>query len=199
MAVLRLRTQGIITSIPFTTINSPLKLLKIDYNKFATVAGLKTAASARELMRVTKNKLKDESVLLSPIHSQLQTTAAAAAAKLTKIRNRYGALSTTMQSTNAATASPTKTPSKKVANGGTPKATPGSKKRARKAADEDVGGTEDEVERSPAPKKAKDANGSAKRANRTAAKEVKTEPGVDLDLDQENEAGAGGEGEVNFF
>jgi len=33
---------------------------KIDYAKFATVAGLASAASARELMRVTKNKLKVE-------------------------------------------------------------------------------------------------------------------------------------------
>jgi hypothetical protein len=36
--------------------------VQVDYNKFATVAGLKTAASARELMRVTKNKLRDECV-----------------------------------------------------------------------------------------------------------------------------------------
>lgn len=48
---------------------------QIDYTKFAQVAGLKTPASARELMRVTKNKLKDE----------------------------YGALSSGMQSTNGGT------------------------------------------------------------------------------------------------
>ncbi|EME77851.1 uncharacterized protein MYCFIDRAFT_87218 [Pseudocercospora fijiensis CIRAD86] len=38
---------------------------KIDYEKFAQVAGLKTSASARELMRVTKNKLKEEYGALS--------------------------------------------------------------------------------------------------------------------------------------
>lgn len=37
-----------------------LILLQIDYEKFKTVAGLASAASARELMRVTKNKLKEE-------------------------------------------------------------------------------------------------------------------------------------------
>lgn len=34
--------------------------LKIDYNKFKEVAGLASANSARELMRVTKKKLKEE-------------------------------------------------------------------------------------------------------------------------------------------
>ncbi|KAF7191563.1 hypothetical protein HII31_07065 [Pseudocercospora fuligena] len=38
---------------------------KIDYEKFAQVAGLKSSASARELMRVTKNKLKEEYGALS--------------------------------------------------------------------------------------------------------------------------------------
>ncbi|KAK3677207.1 hypothetical protein LTR78_002745 [Recurvomyces mirabilis] len=38
---------------------------KIDYTKFAQIAGLASAASARELMRVTKNKLKDEYGALS--------------------------------------------------------------------------------------------------------------------------------------
>ncbi|GAB7361332.1 hypothetical protein MBLNU230_g1388t1 [Neophaeotheca triangularis] len=33
---------------------------KVDYDKFREVAGLSSAASARELMRVTKNKLKTE-------------------------------------------------------------------------------------------------------------------------------------------
>lgn len=49
--------------------------MQIDYTKFAQVAGLKTPASARELMRVTKNKLRDE----------------------------YGALSSGIQSTNTGT------------------------------------------------------------------------------------------------
>jgi len=34
--------------------------LQIDYTKFASVAGLKSPASARELMRVTKKKLREE-------------------------------------------------------------------------------------------------------------------------------------------
>lgn len=38
---------------------------QIDYEKFRQVAGLKTAHSARELMRVTKNKLKAEYGALS--------------------------------------------------------------------------------------------------------------------------------------
>jgi hypothetical protein len=45
---------------------------QIDYNKFATVAGLKTPASARELMRVTKNKLRDECVAPPHHTSQLK-------------------------------------------------------------------------------------------------------------------------------
>ncbi|KAK4556341.1 hypothetical protein LTR86_006485 [Recurvomyces mirabilis] len=63
---------------------------KIDYTKFAQVAGLASAASARELMRVTKNKLKDE----------------------------YGALSGSVKTTNSktagggGTATPRKTPAK---------------------------------------------------------------------------------------
>ncbi|KXT16413.1 hypothetical protein AC579_5136 [Pseudocercospora musae] len=48
----------------------PIKL-PIDYEKFAQVAGLKSSASARELMRVTKNKLKEEYGALS---GQVQTT-----------------------------------------------------------------------------------------------------------------------------
>jgi hypothetical protein len=39
---------------------TPTTPKQINYAKFATVAGLASAASARELMRVTKNKLKDE-------------------------------------------------------------------------------------------------------------------------------------------
>lgn len=38
---------------------------KIDYEKFKDVAGLASAASARELMRVTKKKLKEEYGALS--------------------------------------------------------------------------------------------------------------------------------------
>lgn len=38
----------------------PLPPRQVDYDKFREVAGLSSAASARELMRVTKNKLKTE-------------------------------------------------------------------------------------------------------------------------------------------
>ncbi|TKA74948.1 hypothetical protein B0A55_04943 [Friedmanniomyces simplex] len=62
---------------------------KINYTKFAQVAGLKNARSAAELMRVAKNKLKAE----------------------------YGSLSTGMQTANTPikNATPTPTPSKKRA------------------------------------------------------------------------------------
>ncbi|PPJ54470.1 hypothetical protein CBER1_02487 [Cercospora berteroae] len=58
---------------------------KIDYDKFKTVAGLASAASARELMRVTKKKLKEE----------------------------YGALSGSMTAANGNTVGGGVTPSKK--------------------------------------------------------------------------------------
>ncbi|KAK3715569.1 hypothetical protein LTR37_007057 [Vermiconidia calcicola] len=77
-----------------------LALAWIDYEKFKSVAGLASAHSARELMRVTKNKLKAE----------------------------YGALSGSVATANAATGPPSK--AKAVA--GTA-ATPGSRKRGRKA------------------------------------------------------------------
>lgn len=135
-------------------------------------------------MRVTKNKLKDESVvpLSHSPHNRPNLLQP----------HRYGALSNTMQSTNGAT-SPIKSPSKKPT--GTPKkattaATPGPKKRARKAADVeadvDADGTDDDSEPSPAGKKAKAATPAAK-----GAKVVKTEP------DQEN--GLAGDEDVNFF
>lgn len=73
---------------------------QIDYEKFKNVAGLASAHSARELMRVTKNKLKSE----------------------------YGALGADLKAANSGTNTPTKkTPSKAA---GTPKTTtPGSRKR----------------------------------------------------------------------
>lgn len=43
----------------YKTISS-CAILQIDYEKFKTVAGLASANSARELMRVTKKKLKEE-------------------------------------------------------------------------------------------------------------------------------------------
>lgn len=39
--------------------------MKIDYDKFHQIAGLASAHSARELMRVTKNKLREEYGALS--------------------------------------------------------------------------------------------------------------------------------------
>jgi hypothetical protein len=89
VAVLRLRAKGTPTPTPTlrtsTSTHLPTPILnlqtskisltlahhQIDYNKFASVAGLKTAASARELMRVTKNKLKEEYVSQSQIPSFL--------------------------------------------------------------------------------------------------------------------------------
>jgi hypothetical protein len=82
---------------------------QIDYEKFKTVAGLSSAASARELMRVTKNKLKSE----------------------------YGALGAGLQAANASTNSPAKTtPRKATPKKGV---TPGSKRgqKAREEVDDD--------------------------------------------------------------
>lgn len=136
---------------------------QIDYNKFATVAGLKTPASARELMRVTKNKLRDECVaahqISHPTRDQYTNT------NLT----RYGALSSGLQTSDGA--STPKTPTK---NGSaTPKAaaTPASRKRTRKSPEKSVGAEEtDDSEERPAGKKAKAATNGVK------GKEVKSEP-----------------------
>ncbi|KAK3115591.1 hypothetical protein LTR53_004897 [Teratosphaeriaceae sp. CCFEE 6253] len=128
---------------------------KIDYAKFATVAGLKNARSAAELMRVAKNKLRSE----------------------------HGALSAGTVGANAATTSTpngTGTPKAAAVNGRagssvgeTP--TPAGKKRARKASAKAVeaegdgegdGGSEvDKFVESPAKKK-----------RRGAAAVVKAEP-----------------------
>lgn len=74
-------------ALPLTRILNNREL-QIDYEKFHKLAGLASVHSARELMRVTKNKLKSE----------------------------YGALGAAVASANAAKASPTKTsPVKKTA------------------------------------------------------------------------------------
>ncbi|GAB7331827.1 hypothetical protein MBLNU13_g03780t1 [Cladosporium sp. NU13] len=157
---------------------------KIDYNKFATVARLKTPASARELMRVTKNKLRDEYVAshpgghIPPNMRQQHTD--------TVDLIRYGALSSGLQTSNGATTP--KTPTK---NGSaTPKAaaTPASRKRARQSPEKSVGVDEhDDDEERPAGKKAK-----AKAAeNGVKRKEVKSEPLAD-DCQDDGE-------EVSFF
>ncbi|KAM0717414.1 hypothetical protein Q7P37_007266 [Cladosporium fusiforme] len=83
--------------------------LAIDYAKFATVAGLASANSARELMRVTKNKLRDE----------------------------YGSLSSGLQNSNATVAGP-KTPSKRGRATMSASATPTSRKRTKKEKEKTV-------------------------------------------------------------
>lgn len=104
---------------------------QIDYNKFYQVAGLASANSARELMRVTKNKLKTE----------------------------YGALSGSVQSSNnAGTPSKKGGANGTKSASGTPGATlgPSGKKRGRKgvsAAEGTVHGeVEDDAEESPTKK-----------------------------------------------
>lgn len=88
-------------------------LAQIDYDKFHKLAGLASVHSARELMRVTKNKLKSE----------------------------YGALGADLQAANSGTNTPSKTQSKSAS--GTPRksasATPAKRKRsAGKKAREEV-------------------------------------------------------------
>lgn len=83
LAVLRDRAKGTPTSSPLHSTPSPSlphshpthalstahandpSKTKIDYEKFKTIAGLASANSARELMRVTKKKLKEEYGMLS--------------------------------------------------------------------------------------------------------------------------------------
>ncbi|CAK3964433.1 Hypothetical predicted protein [Lecanosticta acicola] len=56
---------------------------KIDYEKFRTIANLASAASARELMRVTKKKLKEEYGALNGNDSATATPKSAATPKST--------------------------------------------------------------------------------------------------------------------
>ncbi|KAM3421917.1 hypothetical protein BST61_g2294 [Cercospora zeina] len=117
---------------------------KIDFEKFKTVAGLASAASARELMRLTKKKLKEE----------------------------YGALSGTMTAANGNTvggATPSKkstprTPSSKRARG---------KKAVSEingsAADGDGDDDEDDGEGTPVAKRSKTPAGVAKNSGKNFA------------------------------
>ena len=174
---------------PFTRLSSSTEntltrhAIQIDYNKFATVVGLKSAASARELIRVTKNKLRDECVLLPKPSSN--SIKCANSTSLLSIR--YGALSSGLQTSNGATTP--KTPTK--SGSGTPRATatPASRKRARKSPEKSTATDEtDDSEELPAGKKAKATMPAAVDAQDM---QVKSEPV--LEDSQVSEA------EVNFF
>ncbi|KAI5361242.1 hypothetical protein Slin15195_G123550 [Septoria linicola] len=137
---------------------------KIDYDRFKEVAGLASAASARELMRVTKKKLKEE----------------------------YGALSGGMKGVNAAngntpngsaTTSPVKkaprTPAPKRAGGRT-SASASAAKRARSdltSNDDDSNDNDDEEHLdTPVAKKIKTPAPSTKKKTENGVVAVKKEP-----------------------
>ena len=105
-------------SVTLTHMASSTNTPQINYDKFHKLAGLSSVASARELMRVTKNKLKSE----------------------------YGALGADLQAANAGLKTPSKsasgTPTKGTPGKG---ATPGGRKRgagkkARAEAEDDSEG-----------------------------------------------------------
>lgn len=134
-------------------------------------------------MRVTKNKLKVECVLLKTFI----TNAAKQANTISLLPHRYGALSSGLQTSNGATAP--RTPSKK--GSATPRAptTPSSRKRANKSPQKSVGDVEsDDPEDQPAVKRAK---AEIPASNGTKRKEVKSEPAP--------EDGQLAEEELNFF
>ena len=152
--MLRVRAQGNILPIPPHPINPHTHAtIQIDYDKFKTVAGLASAHSARELMRVTKNKLKSEYGALSGGMKD----ANAATVRLSPFPptiNQYlskHCILTTLK-TNGTT--PTSTPQK------TQKSTPASRKRATPAKRakasvlaEEAGSGDDEEMTSPPPAK----------------------------------------------
>jgi hypothetical protein len=73
--MLRNRTKGTIPSPPSHSPHHPssLKGSQIDYDKFHKLAGLASANSAKELMRVTKNKLKEEYGTLGTAEGGIKT------------------------------------------------------------------------------------------------------------------------------
>ncbi|KAK5125223.1 hypothetical protein LTR85_000899 [Meristemomyces frigidus] len=127
----------------------PKRSFQIDYAKFAQVAGLASANSARELMRVTKNKLKAE----------------------------YGALGGGLQSANGA-GTPKKSGGSSASASTTPAPSTKKRGRKPKvaAADPDAEG-EDDVEESPTKKTKKAEKMCGGKVNGAAA--VKAEPVVE--------------------
>ena len=127
---------------------------QIDYDKFKTVAGLASAHSARELMRVTKNKLKSEYGALSGGMKD----ANAATVRLSPFPptiNQYPSTCQILTTLKPNGTTPTTTPQK------TQKSTPASRKRATPAkrakanvlAEEAGSGDDEESASSPPPAK----------------------------------------------
>ncbi|CAK1359369.1 hypothetical protein CB0940_05589 [Cercospora beticola] len=113
---------------------------KIDYEKFKTVAGLASAASARELMRVTKKKLKEE----------------------------YGALSGSMTAANGNTVGGGVTPSKKSTPRTPASKRPRGKKAASEVNGENGDGDDDEDygDDTPVAKRSKTPASAAKKSGK---------------------------------